>query len=178
MFVVILFLTGCTSEVDELKRKVETHNSEVSYTFKRYKENKELAEKLNDEVEKAIADGSFELSNNYNYSKLSSILSNLKVAYQEAYEEQQFSIEGYVPPNPDEDNEMTDEEIQRSIQLQLEDLQQYSLLDGMDTKYYYDDKSNILEQVFIFLLPNNTKFWLSIEWFKGEIIGHEEMVLP
>lgn len=159
----ILVLSGCGNEVGELRKHVSTINTEVKRTVSLYEESMKTAESVNSSIEVLFDTQSLlPLEDNLS-SDINPYLENLYSFYNTYVEEMDsfdFMYEGKALEENAED-----------LSIQVEDLSSYTV-----TRYFYDDKSNMLEQMYITTLPNGSTFMISLEWYKGELVKHEEMV--
>lgn len=159
----LLMLSGCSSEIKDLRKSVATINNEVKRTVSLYEESLKEAEALGTQIEPLLDPQAFLSSEDPKDKSLTPHFENLYSFYNNYVEE----VKSYDIMYEGKAEEGTTEEI--SIQID-------TLSDYTDVRYYYDDVSNILEQMYITSLPNGNTFLISLEWYKGELIKHEEMV--
>lgn len=159
----IFVLSGCSSDIKELQGNIVTINNEVKRTVSLYEDSLGVAKSLDADVESILNSQNFLPETDKIGEDLNPHLESLYQFYKTYAEE----VEGY-------DFMITDKESEEDIvevRSQAEELGYYT-----DVRYYYDDVSNILEQMYITTLPNGNTFMISLEWYKGELIKHEEMV--
>ena len=161
-----LVLSGCSSDIQDLRKDVATINTEVKRTISLYEESLKTAESLNSEIEVAINDYTLLSGSNTHSGGINPHLENLYSFYNEYIAE----VESYSFTY---DGKALEEKVEETDDTRIE---VDALIDYTEIRYYYDDKSNILEQMYITTLPNGSSFIVSLEWYKGELIRHEEMV--
>lgn len=161
---VLLLVSGCNSDISEMRKSITSINLEVKRTVDLYEKSKEVSESLEEQLNTLLTNQSL-LSNSSEYSEqVNPLLESLYVFYSSYVEEKKYASSGYG------DSALENSEVKQ------ETIEPETLTNLTKVRYYYDDVSNILEQMFITSLPNGNTFFISLEWYKGELIKHEEMV--